>query len=423
MKSRNQYIEAKIKDSNYWALGKKKKGEVLEEVAKITELNKNYLSNKMSSLQFESKADKALEKRKNRRKPIYDREVVLALKKTWEIFHKPCSQLLQVNLQSDTLDITLKDEKIQYPQRVIDLLRQISPKSIDNKLKEFKTKDMIKHKYENNKSDTLLKQTVKICLSNELDKTKPGSFSTDLVESCGTNAFGPFIQTFSSTDIFSGWWFGYPVIRAVQTETIKCLELRNKLCPFPIVADYTDNGSPLLNWLTKKWYDKNGIEYTRSRPNKKNDNCFVEQKNYTHVRKYTGYLRFDTKEELWILNELYMALMDFRNFFLPTFKLTSKIRDGAKIHKQYGDIRTPFHRLIASLDVSEGIKKNLIRYRKGLHPVELSRRITTLQRKLYKVHLAKYGKNIDKTAEIYADQNIISHRFLTPRQRSFCLED
>jgi len=84
------------------------------------------------------------------------------------------------------------------------LLRQISPKSIDNKLKEFKTKDMIKHKYENNKSDTLLKQTVKICLSNELDKTKPGSFSTDLVESCGTNAFGPFIQTFSSTDIFSG---------------------------------------------------------------------------------------------------------------------------------------------------------------------------------------------------------------------------
>jgi hypothetical protein len=84
------------------------------------------------------------------------------------------------------------------------LLRQISPKSIDNKLKEFKDKERIRNKYHNNKSDTLLKQVVKVCLSNELDRTKPGSFSTDLVESCGTNASGRFIQTFSSTDIFSG---------------------------------------------------------------------------------------------------------------------------------------------------------------------------------------------------------------------------
>lgn len=421
MKSRNQYLEAKIKNSNYWALSKKKKGEVLREATEITGLNKDYLPVKMALMQFESKTEKITERK--HRKPKYDKEVVFALKDIWELYHKPCSEILHSTLQSDTLDITLKCNKKQYPQRVVDLLKQISPKSIDNKLKEFKDKERIRHKYENSKSDGLLKQNIKICLSNELDRTKPGSFSTDLVESCGTNAFGPFIQTFSSTDIFSGWWFGYPVLRALQTEIVKCLELRKKMCPFPIVADHTDNGSPLMNWLTKQWYEKNGIEYTRSRPNKKNDNCFVEQKNYTHVRKYTGYLRFDTKEELWILNDLYQALMDFRNFFLPTFKLTSKIRNGAKIHKQYKDIQTPFHRLINSDDISEGIKNNLIRYRSSLDPVELSKRIKYLQNKLYRVHISRYNKKSDKSDEIYASQNIISHRFLTARQRSFCRED
>jgi hypothetical protein len=118
-----------------------------------------------------------------------------------------------------------------------------------------------------------------------------------------------------------------------------------------------------------------------------------------------------------------MALMDFRNFFLPTFKLTSKVRNGAKIHKQYGDIQTPYHRLINSLDVPQGIKDNLIRYRESLDPVELSNRIRTLQNRLYRMYKSKKGRNDQKTAEIYASQNIISHRFLTARQRSFCLED
>lgn len=204
MKTRNEYISSKLKQTNYYALSKKEKGVVLTEIANTTELDKNYLSSKITSLQFESKVEKEISRIKNQRKPKYDKEVVLALQDIWNIYHKPCSEILHANLQSDTLNITLKDNKKQYTQRVIDLLKQISPKSIDNKLKEYKDKKRREAKYQNSKSDTLLKQTIKICLSNELDNTQPGSFSTDLVESCGSNASGLFIQTFSSTDVFSG---------------------------------------------------------------------------------------------------------------------------------------------------------------------------------------------------------------------------
>ena len=99
---------------------------------------------------------------------------------------------------------------------------------------------------------------------------------------------------------------------------------------------HPDNGTNLLNWHVYRYAEKEKLEYSRSRPYKKNDNCFVEQKNSTHVRRQFGYLRYDTQEEIDIMNDLYRnKLRLFKNFFQPVMKLKEKVRIKGKIHRKY----------------------------------------------------------------------------------------
>lgn len=418
MATRNEYIGTKLKQTNYYALSKKEKGKVLKEIVDTTELNKDYLTSKIAKMQFESKADKP--RYKSHRNTKYDREVVSALEDVWEIFGKPCGQILEPLLKSDTLDITLNKIEKQYSFRVINLLRQISSKTIDNKLKDKKDKDKFNGKYENSKSDTLLKHKIPIKVSNEINSTEAGNMSTDLVESCGGSPFGPYISTFSSTDVSSGFWWGQAIPAATAQEIIKCLALRNKYIPFKVNSDHTDNGSPFINWDVEGWYELNNILHSRSRPNKKNDNCYVEQKNYTHVRKSIGNLRFCSISELEIINEILIRCANLRNYFIPTFKLTSKLRNGAKVHKQYKDIRTPFARIMADTTVPLEVKKQVIEIRNDLHPIQLSKEIKELQIKLYKIYKARNNQKVPKNMPAKSTNSL---RFLTLRQRSFRLHD
>ena len=104
---------------------------------------------------------------------------------------------------------------------------------------------------------------------------------------------------------------------------------------------------------------KNEITFTRSRPYRKNDSCFVEQKNYTVVRRNVGYLRHDTDEELDVLNELYLYLDSYVNYFQPVLKLISKTRVGSKVAKKYDKAKTHFRRVLGSEFIDDKIKKSL----------------------------------------------------------------
>ena len=144
----------------------------------------------------------------------------------------------------------------------------------------------------------------------------------------------------------------------------------------------TDNGSEFLNAHLIRYCKQNHIEFTRSRPYRKNDNCFVEQKNNSVVRRYAGYLRYDTEEELKLLNELYRHLRLFVNFFQPSMKLIRKTRQGSKVKKTYDAPQTPYQRLLASVDVSEIVKQKLRMQFEELNPAELHRQINKVQMKL-----------------------------------------
>jgi hypothetical protein len=119
-----------------------------------------------------------------------------------------------------------------------------------------------------------------------------------------------------------------------------------------------------------------------SRPYRKNDNCVVEQKNYSVVRRHAGYGRYDTETEVQLLNQLYEQLRLYVNFFLPSQKLIEKIRRGSRVQKRYDQARTPYRRVLESEQVTERCKKKLRSQYQQLNPAELDRQIRRLEEEL-----------------------------------------
>jgi len=147
----------------------------------------------------------------------------------------------------------------------------------------------------------------------------------------------------------------------------------------------------------------NKITFTRSREYKKNDSCFVEQKNYSVVRRNVGYLRYDTEEELSVLNEIYLNLGYYVNFFMPVVKLKSKTRTGSKVTKKYDMAKTPFRRVLESKYIDDKIKAKLEKQYDMINPAELKRNISKLQDKLLKLNVLKQKvrREVTINAEAY----------------------
>ncbi len=159
--------------------------------------------------------------------------------------------------------------------------------------------------------------------------------------------------------------------------------------PFKILGIDSDNGSEFINAHLLTYCIQNKITFTRSRPHKKNDSCYVEQKNYSIVRRAVGYLRYDTGKELSILNELYIHLDYYTNYFQPTLKFKSKTRVGSKAVKKYDDAKTPFRRILASDDIKKEKKRKLEEIYDMINPAQLKRKITNLQDRLLKLNVLK----------------------------------
>ena len=144
----------------------------------------------------------------------------------------------------------------------------------------------------------------------------------------------------------------------------------------------TDNGEEFKNAQLLTWCQENHISFTRSRPYKKNDNCFVEQKNDSVVRRIVGYYRFEGEAARAVLAELYESYNKLVNFFFPSMKIIAKERVDAKLIKKYDAAKTPYRRLMESTAVSDAEKQELILRKNDLDLRELLEKTQLLQRKL-----------------------------------------
>jgi hypothetical protein len=184
------------------------------------------------------------------------------------------------------------------------------------------------------------------------------------------------------TDVCSGWSEQVAVINKAQMHVFEGIQKIRGRLPVTVLGLDSDNGSEFINHHLRRYCDQENITFTRSRPHRKNDNCFVEQKNWSIVRRFAGYMRLESQKQCDLLNELYDLLRDYNNFFMPSMRLKEKTRDGARITRKYHAPKTPYQMLLDSTQVNLNVKRILKRRYATLNPAELYRRIQKLQEKL-----------------------------------------
>jgi len=366
---------------------KKEKGAILDEFCKNTGQERKYVIKK---LRYKVK----LKVNRKKKEEIYDGAVKSVLVDIWKIFDYPCGARLKTILRDEVKRLkTLKE--ISCSDIVEEKLRKIGIATIDRKLKHEKEVLKMSEKY--SKKNPLLCHLVPVKTSAEFDRNIIGHTQIDFVESNGSSSVGEFVNNLSVVDVSSGWWEGEAVMGKSQERAVGAIKDVRARAPYSFLGMHPDNGTNILNYLLYDYTQKEGIEFTRSRPYKKNDNCFVEQKNSTHVRHVIGYLRYDTKEEMDIINDLYHnELRLYKNFLLPVMKLKEKVRDKGKIHRKYEEAKTPYQRLMESNQLTEERKNELKTIYEGLNPAELKRQIDRKLDNLYKAYQKKMGsKSID----------------------------
>lgn len=323
--------------------------------------------------------------KKRGRTPVYNKEVILKpLKLIWKASNLPCSKRLKVILPlwlpgyAKTYG-TLSDD-------VSKALLAISPATIDRLLKPVKAEYKL-HGRATTKPGTLLRKQIPIKL-NQWDESRPGFLEADTVAHCGESMAGIFAFTIDGVDIATGWTEQRAVWGKGEEGVMVQIKDIEKSLPFPLLGFDSDNGSEFLNYHLLKHFTqrKRPVQFTRSRAYHKDDNSHVEQKNWTHVRQWLGYQRFDNPKIVPLMNQFYKTEWRlFHNFFCPSVKLISKERIASKTLKRYDDPKTPYQRVMESPHVSEKAKATLTKQLQTLNPFELRRAIELRLERIFKL--------------------------------------
>ena len=380
----------------YQRASKKEKTMMLNEFIRLTGYNRCYacqiLKKKERLLGYLNIAGKRIKyvadrKTKRKKKRFYDQEIFMVLKKIWIICDYICSKRLAPFL-SEIIPVLEKHGEINLTTKVREKLFKISAATIDRMLAETRKRYRIKGR-SSTRPGSLLKKSIPIRTFADWDEKVPGFFEVDLVSHDGSAVRGDFLQSLNFTDVATGWVEMIAVKNKAQVWVFAGIKSIKERLPFSILGIDSDNGAEFINAHLLRYCREGHITFTRSRPYRKNDSCFVEQKNYSVIRRTVGYSRYDTDKELNTLNELYSYLRLYVNFFQPVRKLIKKDRIGSKIIKRYDEAKTPYRRVLASPDILDEIKVKLKNQYAMLNPAELKRKITKLQNRLLKLNALK----------------------------------
>jgi hypothetical protein len=347
----------------YCSSSKTQKQIILDEFCKVCGYNRKYAIRLINSKHNKSKNSK----KPGRPKKYSNPAILTFLKQLWISSNLVCSKRLKVMI---ALWLPFYDQPLT--EQTKNLLLSISPATIDRVLSRIKRKYK-KLGLSTTKPGSLLKKHIPI-KTNQWDESRPGFVEADTVAHCGSSVSGSFIYTVNLTDIATGWTESRAAWGKGKTGVFEAIKAIESSLPFKILGFDSDNGNEFLNAFLLAYLTKRKIQFTRSREYQKNDNAHIEQKNWTHIRQYLGYHRFDNPQILPLLNQLYADQWSlFFNFFLPNAKLIDKRRDGSKIIKKHDLPKTPFHRILESQYIKSSSKIKLFKLYKSLNPFLLQK--------------------------------------------------
>lgn len=364
----------------YRRAGKREKGEILDTLCSITGYSRDHAGR---LLRAGPRPRKAPQKKRRARPRVYGADVLFALRRIWATLDGVCGKRL-VSVLPEMVEVMERCAELTVSREVRAKLLSVSAATADRLLAPDRARLSLSGR-PGTKPGTLLKHQIPVRTFSEWDDVVPGFVEIDLVGHEGGSPRGEYCQTLDVTDVATGWTETRAVRNKAQVHVFAALKEIRSALPFPLLGIDSDNGSEFINSELFRYCEDKRITFTRSRAYKKNDGCYVEQKNWSVVRRNVGYARFDTPEELACLNGLYALLREHTNFFMPSAKLLSKTRDGAKVTKRYDTPATPYARVLLSEHVTEAAKRRLTQRYAKLNPVKLKRGIVELQRRLYKL--------------------------------------
>ena len=364
--------------ARYKKAGKKEKRQILNEFVAVTDYNRHYAAWRLR----QSWITKLKRKKRIKvfRPRVYDVEVFRELKRIWLIWDCICSKRL-VPFLPEAVKKMEQFGGTKYKPELKEKLLSISPATVDRMLVSVKKGYRIKG-ISTTKPGTLLKQQIPVRTFTDWDDLRPGFFEIDLVAHCGETLSGEYINSLNFTDVSSGWVEPAAVMGKAQERVFAEIEKIKKNLPFPLLGIDSDNDSPFINNELFRYCLKEQITFTRCRAGKKNDQAYVEQKNYSVIRRLVGYARYDKEKQLIIIKELYQTVRLYINFFHPVMKLIKKQRIGAKVKKWYDKAQTPCQRILIDKTISQLKKQRLKKQYQQLNPIELKRKIDQQLQKL-----------------------------------------
>lgn len=323
---------------------------------------------------------------------VYTAETDAALSWVWEQYDYPSAERLFTEIP-EAVHIFIRDDMWRYSEVATQQLLDMSLATCKRRTVALAKRRGLLRGISTTRSGSLLRSVP--VFFGSWSKKGPGHGQVDTVVHSGPKLMGTMAYTVNYVDVATYWQ--EPVAQLSKEDGTTVNSLRIIARRLKLKGLHPDSGSEFINEAGIGWCKQRKIELTRSRPNKKNDNCYVEQRNLVVVRKYVGYERYACMEAVNAMNELYVALRLYLNFFQPTFKIQGKERrintDGKQMAKPYKRIydkpKTPYKRVLERKDIDQTIKDRLTAQYETLNPKVLRDTIQALTSKLERIQRAQ----------------------------------
>ena len=372
----------------YHRATKKEKHNILSEFIQNTGYQPKYA---LLLLNHPPAAKRPVKRRRPRKYPV---SLLSTLVQLWRCANGICGKRL-VPFLPELIRVLERHHEITITPLAKALLLQMSPATCDRLLRHERQANPKPRGLSTTKPGTLLKNQIPVRVFTAWDEAAPGFLEVDLVAHCGRSVSGEYLHTLVLTDTKTAWTECVALLnRSQKTVSAAISQVRTAL-PFSLLGLDSDNGPEFINANLLRYCAEKHVTFTRSRPYKKNDQAHVDQKNWTHVRHFTGYERLEGPQALIVLANLYKSLVLYMNFFQPTLKLVSKQRLDGHVRRQYDTAQTPYQRVLACPEIPEDNKEVLrLRY-ETLNPLTLLLQMKRFQQQLWS--LEKVRSTIEAT--------------------------
>lgn len=381
MATKNNIFQRYLEE--YLKATRQRQGEILDHVCDVTQMHRKAAVRKFRRLQLRHAS--FVDKRG--RPTIYTLDVTAALKAIWEAGGEVCGELLHPTT-NEYVDILIRDKMWHHPPRVTALLRQMSEVTMKRRIGKF-MKARKSRKGIAATKPSHLKKIVPIFTGPWRNKP-PGFGQIDSVRH-SSSASGDAVHTINYLDAAVYLTIPRAQFNLGKRATQESMKSIQGTMPFPWLGAHPDSGKEFLNWFVKEWCDGEKIALSRSRPNRKNDNMYVEERNGHVIRKYVGYLTLDCPQAAAALNEVYAMLTPYLLHFVAVRRMTGKHKVLSKYQRQYEKkAKTPYTRILEHPQVAEEIKNKLRQQHAKLNPLVLQKEIERRVQNVYAVQ-KRYG--------------------------------